>query len=127
MKLKKRNAELIRDMVLGALGGKMRGWTGHTIFSETDKGWHVYWVNGAVTLCFDSNRRPSRHSKHFYAYVGTIGGMPCHNDLSRVKTEYFELPFPAIREACKYASRVFAMEWTPVITSVLGVMSRHDL
>lgn len=105
--MKTRNeAELIGKCVARELG---KGW--RTRVWE-NQGWHVSWMNGAVTINY------AEGCKLFWAMVGAADRGTGHPDLNPRDPRSFKTAREAGQWACKYAMAQIEREWRPVIESV---------
>lgn len=85
-------------------------------------GWHIAWVNGAVSLHYDEYNRSD--NRRFWAMVGDVRSMTGNAELTPRTCRRFVSPVAAVRAACDYAIDRIEEYWRPIESSVRDVRGR---
>jgi hypothetical protein len=110
----KTETDRIRDCVLRQLGP---GWIGKV---WRNLGWHVLWVNGAVSLYYSQPLGVG--SVSYWAMIGDIGSTAGSIELTERNCPHFKTPRKAVIHACEYAQKQHAIERVPIMQSVAKVL-----
>lgn len=110
MKLTEKQARDIGSRVLKQLP---KGWKANL---WENRGWHVSWINGAISLHYSEHKKKQIHP--FWTLTGPCNSGVGHLDFGRKNIRMYRDPRTAIKAACKEGKEVILTNWQPIIDSL---------